>query len=141
MGQIKILLAALAVILYSGESLQAAVVAAAVTVLQTALLVVLVVEVHLQVYLVAVALALLVRETMAAQTTRLTLHTLLAVEVVQVLLAQLRQLLLLVMEGPDSAQLLLGKGFSILEAAAAALAQLILLALGQPGEPTELILQ
>lgn len=141
MGQIKILLAALAVILYSGESLQAEVAAAAVTVLQTALRVVLVAVAHLQVYLVAVALALLVKETMAAQTTLLTLLTLPAVEVVQVLLVHLQQPLLLVMAGRDFAQPLMGKGFFMLVAVAVALEQLILLELEQQGEPTEPILQ
>jgi hypothetical protein len=90
-GPIKILLAALAVILCFHQLLQTAVEAAAVTVLQTVLLVVLVAVAHLQVYLAAVVLALLVRETMAAQTTLLTLLTLLAGVEARGLLVHLQQ--------------------------------------------------
>jgi hypothetical protein len=138
---IKILLAALAVILYSEQLLHLVGAAAAATILQTALLVVLVAVAHLQVYLVAGALALLVRETTAAQTTLLTQHTLLVAVVAQVLLVHLQQPLLLVMVGLGFAQPLLGKGFSMLVAVAAALEQLILLELEQQEGPTEPILQ
>jgi len=138
---IKVLLVALAVILYLEQLLQLVVVAVEVTVLQTALLVVLVAVAHLQVYLVAAVLALLVRETMAAQTTLLTPHTPLEGVVVQVLLVHLQQPLLLVMVGPGFAQTLLVKGFFMLVVVAAALEQLILLELEQQGGPTEPILQ
>ena len=141
MGLIKVLLAALVVILCFHQLLQLVVVAVAATVLKTALLVVLVAVAHLQVYLVAGALALLVRETMAVQTTLLTLHTPLEGVVAQVLLVHLQQPLLLVMVGLGFAQPLLVKGFSMLVVVAAALEQLILLELEQQGEPTELILQ